>query len=159
MGDFREIRNVAKYAARLGQSFGSSTETLSVYSNEIERIRDVEIESNGTIYTFSDGIGKISSEFAHKVANKCGLKCTPSAFQIRYGGYKGVVAVDPRAVKRLCLRKSMCKFTSQNTKLDVLSWSKFQPCFLNRQAISLLSTLGVSDYVFEKKQSINWIQF
>ncbi|KAI3858332.1 hypothetical protein MKW92_004084 [Papaver armeniacum] len=152
MGDFCEIRNVAKYAARLGQSFGSSTETLSVYSNEIERIRDVEIESNGTIYTFSDGIGKISSEFAHKVANKCGLKCTPSAFQIRYGGYKGVVAVDPRAAKKLYLRKSMCKFTSQNTKLDVLSWSKFQPCFLNRQVISLLSTLGVSDYVFEKKQ-------
>ncbi|KAI3946193.1 hypothetical protein MKW98_008786 [Papaver atlanticum] len=94
---------------------------------------------NGTIYTFSDRIGKISSEFAHKVANK-------------YGGYKGVVAVDPRAVKKFYLRKSMCKFTSQNTKLDVLSWSKFQPCFLNRQVISLLSTLGVSDYVFEKKQ-------
>ncbi|KAK4485906.1 hypothetical protein RD792_008557 [Penstemon davidsonii] len=30
MGDFKYIRNVAKYAARLDQSFGSSTETLSV---------------------------------------------------------------------------------------------------------------------------------
>ncbi|KAI3914603.1 hypothetical protein MKW92_017863 [Papaver armeniacum] len=136
MGDFRKIRNVAKYAARLGQSF----------------IDDVEIESNGTVYTFSDGIGKISSEFAHKVASKCGLKCTPSAFQIRYGGYKGVVAVDPRSVKKLYLRPSMRKFKSKVTKLDVLSWSKFQPCFLNRQVISLLSTLGVSDYVFEKMQ-------
>ncbi|KAI3947021.1 hypothetical protein MKW92_024934 [Papaver armeniacum] len=123
MGDFRKIRNVAKYAARLGQSFW----------DEIEKIDDVEIESNGTVYTFSDGIGKISSEFAHKVASKCGLKCTPSAFQIRYGGYKGVVAVDPRSLKKLYLRPSMRKFKSKVTKLDVLSWSKFQPCFLNRQ--------------------------
>ncbi|KAI3982678.1 hypothetical protein MKX01_031552 [Papaver californicum] len=152
MGDFHEIRTVAKYAARLGQSFGSSRETLSVSRDELESIRDIEIKSNGTKYTFSDGIGKISSEFAHKVASKYGLKYTSSAFQIRYGGYKGVVAVDPRSVKMLYLRDSMCKFTSEVTKLDVLSWSKFQPCFLNRQVITLLSTLGVSDYIFEKKQ-------
>ncbi|RZC80982.1 hypothetical protein C5167_043556, partial [Papaver somniferum] len=138
--------------ARLGQSFGSSTETSNVSRDEMEKINDVEIESNGTVYTFSDGIGKISSEFAHKVASKCGLKCTPSAFQIRYGGYKGVVAVDPRSVKKLYLRPSMRKFKSKITKLDVLSWSKFQPCFLNHQVISLLSTLGASDYAFEKKQ-------
>ncbi|KAI3961693.1 hypothetical protein MKW92_012649 [Papaver armeniacum] len=141
MGDFREIRNVAKYAARLGQSFGSSTETLNVYTHEIELIPDIEIESYEAKYTFSDGIGKISSEFAREVASKCGLEgFTPTAFQVRYGGYKGVVA------------GSMCKFKSQNTKLDVLAWSKYQPCFLNRQVISLLSTLGVRDYVFEKKQ-------
>lgn len=153
MGDFREIRNVAKYAARLGQSFGSSTETLNVYTHEIELIPDIEIESYEAKYTFSDGIGKISSEFAHEVASKCGLEgFTPSAFQVRYGGYKGVVAVDPTSKKKLSLRGSMCKFKSQNTKLDVLAWSKYQPCFLNRQVISLLSTLGVGDYVFEKKQ-------
>ncbi|MCL7028409.1 hypothetical protein MKW94_007148 [Papaver nudicaule] len=153
MGDFREIRNVAKCAARLGQSFGSSTETLDVYTDEIELIPDIEIESNETKYNFSDGIGKISSDFARQVASKCSLEgFTPSAFQIRYGGYKGVVALDPTSKKKLSLRQSMCKFKSQNTKLDVLSWSKYQPCFLNRQVISLLSTLGVSDYVFEKKQ-------
>ncbi|OVA04183.1 RNA-dependent RNA polymerase [Macleaya cordata] len=153
MGDFGEIRNVAKYAARLGQSFGSSTETLNVYSHEIEIIPDVEIVSNRKKYLFSDGIGKISSQFALLVAIKCGCQSsTPSAFQIRYGGYKGVVAVDPTSEMKLSLRKSMSKFTSQNTKLDVLSWSKFQPCFLNRQVITLLSTLGVQDHVFEKKQ-------
>ncbi|VFQ98158.1 unnamed protein product [Cuscuta campestris] len=36
MGDFKKIKNVAKYAARLGQSFGSSTETLSIPRDEIE---------------------------------------------------------------------------------------------------------------------------
>ncbi|KAJ4826290.1 multidrug resistance protein [Turnera subulata] len=153
MGEFRQIRNVAKYAARLGQSFSSSTETLQVDKDEVEIIHDVKCERNGKKYLFSDGIGKISVQFARKVASKCGCKgFLPSAFQIRYGGYKGVVAVDPTSVKKLSLRESMFKYESTNEKLDVLAYSKYQPCFLNRQLITLLSTLGVPDYVFEKKQ-------
>ncbi|KAF5750099.1 RNA-dependent RNA polymerase 1-like isoform X2 [Tripterygium wilfordii] len=153
MGDFRRIRNVAKYAARLGQSFSSSTETLSVGRHEIEIIRDVEVKRGDLTYVFSDGIGKISSGFAREVAIKCGHKAfVPSAFQIRYGGYKGVVAVDPKSSKKLSLRKSMCKYESRNTKLDVLAYSKYQSYFLNRQLITLLSTLGVPDAVFERKQ-------
>ncbi|KAL2518693.1 RNA-dependent RNA polymerase 1 [Abeliophyllum distichum] len=153
MGDFRSIKNVAKYAARLGQSFGSSTETLSVDRDEIDFIPDIEVVKGGTKYVFSDGIGKISADFARRVAIKCGLKSFfPSAFQIRYGGYKGVVAVDPTSPWKLSLRRSMWKYDSENTKLDVLAWSKYQPCFMNRQIITLLSTLGVEDHVFEKKQ-------
>lgn len=148
MGDFRDIKNVAKYAARLGQSFGSSTETLRVPREEIELIPDVKRNT----YIFSDGIGKISADFACKVAKKCGFSSTPSAFQIRYGGFKGVVAVDPVSSKKLSLRDSMCKYKSDNDKLDVLAHSKYQPCYLNRQLITLLSTLGVQDRVFEKKQ-------
>ncbi|KAL2545847.1 RNA-dependent RNA polymerase 1 [Forsythia ovata] len=153
MGNFRSIRNVAKYAARLGQSFGSSKETLSVGMDEIDFIPDIEVVKGGTKYVFSDGIGKISADFAQRVAIKCGLKSFfPSAFQIRYGGYKGVVAVDPSSPWKLSLRPSMLKYDSENTKLDVLAWSKYQPCFINRQIITLLSTLGVEDHVFEKKQ-------
>lgn len=153
MGDFCSIRNVAKYAARLGQSFGSSTETLTVHEDEIEIIPDIEVNQGGVNYVFSDGIGKISSEFAKRVGLKCGFQqFTPSAFQIRYGGYKGVVAVDPTSSFKLSLRKSMCKFESEHTKLDVLAYSKYQPCYLNRQLITLLSTLGVEDRAFEKKQ-------
>ncbi|EXB53890.1 RNA-dependent RNA polymerase 1 [Morus notabilis] len=153
MGDFRCIKNVAKYAARLGQSFGSSHETFRVGRHEVELIPDIQVERDGKNYCFSDGIGKISEDFAREVAKKCGLnRFTPSAFQIRYGGYKGVVAVDPTSSMKLSLRKSMCKYESKNNKLDVLAWSKYQPCFLNRQLITLLSTLGVSDHVFEKKQ-------
>ncbi|XP_042480127.1 probable RNA-dependent RNA polymerase 1 isoform X2 [Macadamia integrifolia] len=153
MGDFCEIRNVAKYAARLGQSFSSSIETLNIYKHEVEIIPDIELERGQMKYIFSDGIGKISADFARRVAIKCGLKSyIPSAFQIRYGGYKGVVAVDPTSAMKLSLRKSMCKYESRNTKLDVLSWSKYQPCFLNRQIITLLSTLGVKDHIFQEKQ-------
>lgn len=152
MGDFREIRNVAKYAARLGQSFSSSTETLTVAREEIEMIPDVKVTVGRNTHIFSDGIGKISADFACKVAKKCGYNSTPSAFQIRYGGFKGVVAVDPMSCKKLSLRNSMCKYQSDNAKLDVLAYSKYQPCYLNRQLITLLSTLGVQDRVFEKKQ-------
>ncbi|KAM3243573.1 hypothetical protein ACQJBY_055491 [Aegilops geniculata] len=115
MGDFRNIRNVAKYAARLGQSFSSSTETLKVRKYEVKEAPDV---TNGT----------------------------------KYGGYKGVVAIDPTSRWKLSLRKSMSKFQSENITLDVLAYSKYQPCFLNRQLITLLSTLGVRDSIFELKQ-------
>ncbi|KAF6144653.1 hypothetical protein GIB67_006145 [Kingdonia uniflora] len=153
MGDFHEIRNVAKHASRLGQSFSSSKEALTVNRKQIEIILDVEIESDGTKYIFSDGIGKISLDFARKVAKKCGIKGSiPSAFQIRYGGYKGVVSIDPTSRMKLSLRKSMLKYTSENAKLDVLSMSKNQPCYLNRLLITLQSTLGVEDHIFEKKQ-------
>ncbi|XWS69497.1 hypothetical protein CRYUN_Cryun04dG0184100 [Craigia yunnanensis] len=153
MGHLHVIRNVATYAARLGQSFSSSRETLEVSMKEIQIIPDIEVESGGTKYNFSDGIGKISAEFAKEVARKCGLRnYTPSAFQIRYGGYKGVVAVDPSSLVKLSLRKSMQKYDADSTSLDVLSWSKKLPCFLNRQIIILMSTLGIKDCVFETKQ-------
>jgi RNA-dependent RNA polymerase len=154
MGDFREIRIVAKYAARLGQSFSSSRKTMHVGRHEIEMIPDVEAKRFGITYCFfSDGIGKISAELAREVASKCGCRNSiPSAFQIRYGGFKGVVAVDPTSSIKLSLRKSMRKYDSLNTTLDVLTWSKYQPCFLNHQIITLLSYLGVKDKVFIKKQ-------
>ncbi|KAD2804276.1 hypothetical protein E3N88_37653 [Mikania micrantha] len=152
MGDFSSIKNVAKYAARLGQSFGSSKESLSVPRHEVEQISDIEIIRDGTKYVFSDGIGKISADFAKMVSSKCGYDFIPSAFQFRYGGYKGVVAMDPTSFWKLSLRNSMNKFESNNTKLDILAVSKYQPCYLNRQLITLLSTLGIEDRIFETKQ-------
>jgi RNA-dependent RNA polymerase len=160
MGDFLSIRNVAKCAARMGQCFSSSTPTLEVPAAEVEHIPDIERDDEFGLfrYCFSDGIGKISKAFAVEVAKKCGAKKlqagdSPSAFQIRYGGYKGVVAVDPKSTFKLSLRPSMRKFASTHVGLDVLSSSRFLPCFLNRQIITLLSTLGVSDSVFEQMQA------
>ncbi|KAJ0095570.1 hypothetical protein Patl1_15306 [Pistacia atlantica] len=97
LGDFSAIRNVAKYSARLGQSFSSSKEAVDVDSNEIE---------------------------------------------IQSGGYKGVVAVDPTSSTKLSMRPSMSKYKSDNVSLDILEWSQYQPCYLNRQLVILLSTLG-----------------
>lgn len=160
MGDFLNFRNVAKCAARMGQCFSSSTPTLEVQPHEVEEIPDIEREDEFGLstYCFSDGIGKISKEFAGEVAKKCRVDklqtgIIPSAYQIRYGGYKGVVAVDPKSRFKLSLRPSMRKFASKHVGLDVLNTSRFLPSYLNRQIISLLSTLGVDDKMFEQMQS------
>ncbi|XP_052182368.1 RNA-dependent RNA polymerase 2 [Diospyros lotus] len=152
MGCFNKIRSVSKCAARMGQLFSSSTQTLEVPPQEIEVIPDIEVTSDGVSYCFSDGIGKISLPFARQVAQKCGLNDTPSAFQIRYGGYKGVIAVDRNSFRKLSLRRSMLKFESKNRMLNVTKWSDSMPCYLNREIISLLSTLGVEDQAFEAMQ-------
>lgn len=51
-----------------------------------------DIVRNG--YVFSDGIGKISPHIATAIANAMDLPEVPTAYQVRMGGYKGVLAVD-----------------------------------------------------------------
>uniref|UniRef100_N1QZQ3 RNA-dependent RNA polymerase n=1 Tax=Aegilops tauschii TaxID=37682 RepID=N1QZQ3_AEGTA len=115
MGRFT-CRNVAKHAARMGQCFSSSYATVTVQPHEVnENLED--IERNG--YTFSDGIGKIVPELAMEVAQRLQLTADspPSAYQIRFGGYKGVIAVwqgESDDGIRLYLRPSMKKFDSDH---------------------------------------------
>lgn len=147
MGSFNNIRSVSKCAARMGQLFSSSRQTFEMAPQDVDLIPDIELTSDGINYCFSDGIGKISQTFARQLAQKLKLDQNriPSAFQIRYGGYKGVIAVDPHSFRKLSLRNSMLKFESKNSMLCVTKWSESMPCFLNREIISLLSTLGVKD--------------
>ncbi|KAK3142358.1 hypothetical protein QOZ80_4BG0345500 [Eleusine coracana subsp. coracana] len=154
MGHFEDIRSVSKCAARMGQLFSSSQPTFEISSSNIEVIPDVEATTDGTKYIFSDGIGRISLSFARRIAKVLGLDSAnpPSAFQIRFGGYKGVIAVDPTSFFDLSLRPSMKKFESQSSMLNITSWSKSQPCYVNREILSLLSTLGIRDETFESMQ-------
>lgn len=154
MGHFEDIRSVSKCAARMGQLFSSSRQTFEVSSYDVEVIPDIEVTTDGTKYIFSDGIGKISTRFARQVAKLIGLDPAhpPSAFQIRYGGYKGVITIDPTSFFNLSLRPSMKKFESKSTMLNITNWSKSQPCYVNREIISLLSTLGIKDEAFESMQ-------
>ncbi|XP_057866432.1 probable RNA-dependent RNA polymerase SHL2 [Cryptomeria japonica] len=152
MGTFPE-NNVAKHAARMGQCFSSTYCTVQVPRNQLEEdFHDIERND----YKFSDGIGKITPDLAMEVAQK--LKLTikpPSAYQIRYGGFKGVVATweaEPGSTYKLSLRPSMKKFESQHDILEIITWTRFQPCFLNRQIITLLSALRVPDSTFSELQ-------
>ena len=103
-------------------------------------------------YNFSDGIGMITQDLALEVAERLPLtdNYAPSAYQIRYAGFKGVVAVSPAQTDgmRMSLRPSMRKFESAHSVIEVVSWTKIQPAFLNRQIITLLTSLGVPDAVF-----------
>ncbi|PKU68673.1 probable RNA-dependent RNA polymerase 2 [Dendrobium catenatum] len=152
MGDFNKIRSVSKCAARMGQQFSSSFPAMCIESKDVDIIDDIYCDADGIKYCFSDGIGKVSLSLAEQIAQRFGMNRTPSAFQIRYGGYKGVIAVDQTSFRKLSLRPSMLKFDSKNTMVNITSYSKYLPSFLNREIISLLSTLGVEDGVFEAMQ-------
>jgi RNA-dependent RNA polymerase len=152
MGQFPS-KNVAKHTARMGLCFTSTYPTVMIQPEEMEFIEDV----NHNEYNFSDGIGKITPKLALEVAKRLPLmnNYVPSAFQIRFAGFKGVVAVWPgenEEARWLSLRPSMKKFDSAHSVFEVVSWTKLQPAFLNRQIITLLSTLGVPDAVFRQMQ-------
>jgi RNA-dependent RNA polymerase len=149
LGDFSSIRCIGKYAARLGQSLSSSVGTFQ--SNNVIMIDDIENEA----YCFTDGIGKISKKKAIEISRTHFKVDYASAFQIRYGGYKGVVAVDMNLTNyELVFRKSMKKFDSGYNRLDVLNVAKHVDCYLNRQVIIILSSLGIPDSVFIDLQDI-----
>ncbi|CAI5957445.1 unnamed protein product [Closterium sp. NIES-64] len=52
------------------------------------------------------------------------------------------------AVTHMWIRPSMDKFESQHADVEVVNWTRPLPCFLNRQIITLLATMGVQDHVF-----------
>lgn len=162
MGDFSSIKNVAKYVARLGQSLSASQSTVHVEpprtavfgDNAIVYEEIADIEHNTCNY--SDGIGMISPALARRVA-QCLDRRPSSAYQIRFGGFKGVVAVNPSVpmdapVYKLWLRPSQRKFRSSHLHLEVLNCSEHIPCFLNRQVLMIMSGLGVDDAAFKKLQ-------
>ncbi|KAM7258329.1 hypothetical protein ACFE04_014070 [Oxalis oulophora] len=151
MGKFSN-RNIAKCAARMGQCFSSTYATVEVPSSEVN-FELPDIKRNN--YVFSDGIGKITPDLAMEVAKKLKLDLNPpSAYQIRFAGCKGVVACWPQKEDgiKLSLRPSMNKFTSDHRTLEICSWTKFQPGFLNRQIVTLLSALEVEDDIFRSMQ-------
>lgn len=175
MGNFKAIHNIGKYAARLGQALSATTSTLMIENIKVES----DIVRNG--YTFSDGVGIISSDLAYKVARFLNVSYVPAALQIRIGGFKGVVSVfwneselksvnhtnkqtkltypDQNNICRrqiepntLILRESMKKFDSDHKVLEVVSYSQYTGCKLNRQIIILLEALGINKNVFLEMQ-------
>lgn len=150
MGDLSHERCVATYVARLGQCFSSTQNTVEV--NDVKTIDDIFRE---TKYCFTDGIGKISRRLAEKVSKAMNKSYTPSAFQIRFGGCKGVVSIAPdlgEETEKLQIRKSMEKFKCKHNKLEVCDVTKPGRLHLNRQAILLLSGLGIPDESFYSLQ-------
>lgn len=145
MGKFSHIKVVAKYAARLGQCFSTTRLFRGIPSPQVVRIPDIEKRG----YCFTDGVGKISLFLAQMIANDWNIDPTPSAFQFRMGGCKGVLVVWPEATGlEVHIRKSQEKFHAEFNGLEVIRCSHFSVATLNRQTITILSSLGVPDEVF-----------
>jgi RNA-dependent RNA polymerase len=150
MGDFSHIKVVAKCAARLGLCF-STTRGISG-KVQIIPIEDVErIDQSGYMRCFTDGVGKISKVLAARIADELGLppSSEPSAFQFRMGGCKGLLAVSLDAKgQQVHIRRSQSKFNAIYNGLEIIRCSSFSTASLNRQTITILSSLGVPDEVF-----------
>eukprot|EP01114_Cavostelium_apophysatum_P020114 TRINITY_DN6648_c0_g1_i4.p1 TRINITY_DN6648_c0_g1~~TRINITY_DN6648_c0_g1_i4.p1 ORF type:complete len:2434 (-),score=604.51 TRINITY_DN6648_c0_g1_i4:24-7325(-) len=147
--NMEELPTTAQKYQRFGLSL-SSSHYIGEVSEVLENQPDIEDEN----YKWSDGIGVGSEQLAERVKESMGLSRVPSAVQYRLGGNKGVFTVYsssdfPKiAAVDLYLRKSSFKFSSDYRGLDVISVPSSSPCYLNRQIIILLSTLGVPDQVF-----------
>ncbi|KAJ3023398.1 hypothetical protein HKX48_003315 [Thoreauomyces humboldtii] len=80
----------------------------------------------------------------------------PSVFQIRYGGAKGILVVDPAIAgeRKILLRPSQVKFDHLSDELEIAGTSRrLLPAFLNHQAITLLSLVrGIPQEVFLRFQ-------
>ncbi|CAF2396824.1 unnamed protein product [Rotaria sp. Silwood2] len=164
MGDFGNERVVAKQSARIAQCFTSSEATIRVPQEKTEIIDD--IERNG--YIFTDGVGTFSSRLRDEICYKMGFRRKFSVMQIRYGGCKGTVSVNPDldyTEKQLILRKSMHKFISTHDTLELCKVSappnifiaiyKYKnyiknlgPIHLNRQVIALLESRHIPHSTF-----------
>lgn len=156
MGDASHIQCPGKYAARLGLSLSTTVSTTTIEKHEFKIVPDKEKFIDGIKprrYIFTDGCGLISPQFAEEISTLLGYDRVPSAFQVRFMGAKGMLLqykIKPNL--KLELRRSMVKFRTAETPLEVCDISRNRPCFLNRQIIVLLSTLGVPDQSFINMQ-------
>ncbi|KAG8753682.1 hypothetical protein FRC12_011463 [Ceratobasidium sp. 428] len=168
LGDFtRVIHCPARYGARMSQAFTATYPSIIISKSVILQLRELETEERPEDETlqFSDGCGTISRELAKEVWEGMNEKLPesrrrerhehepiPSVFQIRIGGYKGMVRLDPRLTgRKLGLRPSMDKFEAPNDLSLEIAWVPEQPtrCILNRTLVMLMWTNGVESSVFE----------
>ncbi|KAJ2987432.1 hypothetical protein NUW58_g4511 [Xylaria curta] len=152
-GDFTKMKTVAKMTKRIGLLFSSAQVATTVEPSRCEDIPDVEDDN----YVFTDGCGLISPRCAQELSRRLQLRFrdkrySPSVFQIRYRGYKGVVTLDPTMKDPRTLlkfRKSMKKFSGGGD----LSFSvPYVYGHLNDEVVILLHSLGILAETLLKKQ-------
>ena len=107
---------------------------------------------------FTDGWGEIHPELATDIARKSYgvIKC--SAFQIRLGGFKGVLLSSTTLTDnyKVKVRKSMEKFklspNDETVDLEVIRMATYSIGYLNKQIIQILWSNGVDAEIFLKMQ-------
>lgn len=170
MGDFSSIRLPSKYAARMGQCFSTTFETLpgvnitsriSESSNSLKVYDDTPDVYSKTSSCHSDGTGLIRRDVLKKVLEKVPsvTACDEvSIIQIRFGGAKGTLTawdnISSLHKYDVCLRQSMVKFPAPYNNLEIIKVGKHIPYYLNRQMIMLLSVHNVPSATFLEMQSV-----
>lgn len=168
-------RNVAKYVARFGLMFSQAMTIIEIPEKQVkvfitnDFLGDVKpnfenfVNQKQDKHILSDGVGIIARSVAMSTVlpQLTQLRATdyfPSAFQIRYGGCKGMLVVYDTAQPAIVFRKSMKKYDSPDNSLGILKYSLPRPVFLNRPLINILDQLKVDRdefyHYFEESTSL-----
>ena len=157
LGNFSAIASPAKCAARIGQAFSETPFAVPLDENNIllKKIEDVASPDKSRI--FSDGVGTISWDVMEAIRYYLPhTKGSPTCFQIRLAGAKGMLSLDSRlSGSQILIRPSMIKFPSEDMQnLEICDMaSRPIPLVLNRQMIKILEDMGVPDNWFFKLQN------
>ncbi|KAM9969012.1 hypothetical protein ACTFIW_000419 [Dictyostelium discoideum] len=145
------VDNVRKFFRCIGLMFSTTIPTVTLPHNRIYRIQDITRNT----HVFTEGCGEIGPELAKHLNENYNFRPSTCAYQVRIGGNKGMLVVNNQAPdpSGIYIRPSMVKFNpidcgDEHRTLEICSVSTTSRCKLNRQVISLLSTLGTQDNVF-----------
>ncbi|KAI6013327.1 RNA dependent RNA polymerase-domain-containing protein [Pisolithus microcarpus] len=162
LGNFQGvIYSPSKYGARMAQAFTATDPSVRLHSSQWSEIPD--IEERGIVFT--DGVGTISQGVADWIwqtlcenySDRGGNAVQPTAYQIRFLGYKGMVSVDPYLEGiHMCLRPSMRKFDVPGmdyADIEIASsFHKPKMPKLNRPLITVLEDRGAPARAFLELQ-------
>ncbi|KAL4244861.1 RNA-dependent RNA polymerase [Abortiporus biennis] len=162
LGDFsRLLKNPSKYAARIAQAFTATDPSVSITRDQWEEMDDMGKDP----YWFTDGVGTISKQLGDMIWDAlCAERdehyrkqVQPSAYQIRFLGYKGMVVVDEQLEGiKMRLRPTMNKFEGpQEERADIEIARAFERpgiTYLNRPLIMILEDRGVEKSAFTALQ-------
>lgn len=138
LGNTENIYSPARRAARIGQAFSETPHHIDITAHGIKTFLLEDIKSSGGHRVFSDGVGTISNLVMDTInAAIPKRKSEATCFQIRWGGAKGMLALDPSldGLNAMYIRPSMVKFGSDDIQnLEICDMAKKPiPLVLNRQ--------------------------
>ena len=163
-----EIYNKSKYLSRLGLFLTSDYPTVFIEQYATFSLPDL-FATNQLMLT--DGAGKIAKSLSDKVVKQLNdenqsVVDTPSAFQIRLAGLKGVLTVcndfsDPDFRRyphhSILYRESMKKIDWTHSTLCIVKYAKYNECFLNVQVINLITSLMDSSGTWSPEPRIKYL--
>ncbi|RNA01896.1 putative RNA-dependent RNA polymerase 1 [Brachionus plicatilis] len=158
MGNFNQFNSIEKLSKRYSQFFSSSRPSIILEKDQFYVIKD-EISSENLCFT--DGIGLMRSELCERISKILNLDYHCMIFQVRCGGFKGVLVGFPDRVfnnvlkannlplngkTKVIFRESQQKFDSNSLELNIVSWSSFNstPASLNSEFLMVLDGLSKS---------------
>lgn len=120
---------------------------LRINAEDVEEIDDHVY--NGHVFTHD--CGKMAPQIAREIAKQLDIGYTPSVIKFNLNGARGILMLSNFLTKgKVQLRSSQIRFESTKMSLEVIKYSKPNKLYLNKRSITLLTSLGVKNYVFQE---------